>query len=133
MHFVVLFAAWLLPAVLFAIWLWTSPAASGIGTHEQLGLAPCRFRELFGFRCPGCGVTTSVSHFVHGAPLQALRTQPLGFVMGVLALSLPLLATWRSLRGADLVRDVLYLSRARFVIAMGVIVVGSWAYKLFAA
>ena len=89
MHLPVLVLAWLLPVALFAMRRLTTPATSGIGTHEQLGLAPCRFRELFGFRCPGCGVTTAVSHFAHGEPGLALATQPLGATPAALALLLP--------------------------------------------
>jgi hypothetical protein len=130
MHLPVLVLAWLLPLVLFAVRRFTTPATSGTGTHEQLGLAPCRFRELFGFRCPGCGVTTAVSHFAHGEPGLALATQPLGAILAAVALLLPLVATWRTLRGADLAADVVRLSRPRFVIAAGILVVGSWVYKL---
>lgn len=122
--------AWMFPVVLLVLRRFTSPAVEGTGTHEQLGLAACRFRELAGFACPGCGVTTSVSHFVHGAPLESLRVQPLGFVIAVLALALPVGATWRVLSGGDLGRDLAGGIAARFVIAAGVIVVGSWIYKL---
>lgn len=130
-HSVLLLMAWLLPVVLVAMRSLTSPVPSGFGTHEQLGLAPCRFRELLGFRCPGCGVTTSVSHFAHGALLESLRVQPLGFVLAVLALALPLVATQRVLVGADLGEEARVLLRAPFVITMGAVVLASWAYKLF--
>ena len=54
------------------------PSATGIGTHEQLGLPPCLFFKLTGVPCPSCGLTTS---FAHAARLQfydALVTQPFG-------------------------------------------------------
>lgn len=54
------------------------PSATGIGTHEQLGLPPCLFFKLTGLPCPSCGLTTS---FAHAARLQfydALVTQPFG-------------------------------------------------------
>ena len=129
-HFAVLGAAWGLPLVLVALSLWTTPEAAGTGTHEQLGLGACRFRGLFGIPCPGCGVTTSVSHFAHGELWLALATQPLGAVLGLLTVLLPLAATWRTLRGADLSQDVLRLTRPRFAIAAALLVVGAWIYKL---
>jgi len=129
-HLVVLGAAWSLPFVLLVLFFWTTPEAAGTGTHEQLGLGACRFRELFGIPCPGCGVTTSVSHFAHGEPWLALTTQPFGAVLGLLAFVLPLVATWRALRGADLSQDVLRLTRPRFAIAAALLIVGSWIYKL---
>lgn len=122
--------AWMFPVVLLLLRRFTTPAAEGTGTHEQLGLAACRFRELAGFVCPGCGVTTSVSHFVHGAPLESLRVQPLGFAIAVVALLLPIGATWHVVRGGDLGRNLEGGIGARFVIAGGVVVVGSWIYKL---
>jgi hypothetical protein len=42
------------------------PDARGHGTHEQLGLGPCSFASLTGWRCPGCGMTTSWSHMARG-------------------------------------------------------------------
>lgn len=122
--------AWMLPGVLWLLRRFTIPAGDGVGTHEQLGLAACRFREMAGFVCPGCGVTTSVSYFVHGAPMESLRTQPLGFSIAVLALIVPIGATWRVMRGGDLASDLGGGIAARFVIAGGVVVVGSWIYKL---
>ena len=34
----------------------------GIGTHTQLGMPPCMFREATGYPCMTCGMTTSFSH-----------------------------------------------------------------------
>ena len=42
--------------VVLAFFLRADPR--GFGTHEQLGLQPCMPMELWGFPCPGCGVTT---------------------------------------------------------------------------
>ena len=85
-----------------------TPDPDGYGTHEQLGLLPCSAPRWFGVPCPGCGVTTSVTWFVQGAPLRSLVVQPLGFSLalaGSLALPLALLATVRGIDlGASLVR-----------------------------
>ncbi|MGE0607773.1 MAG: hypothetical protein AB7O62_11835 [Pirellulales bacterium] len=35
------------------------PAEQGFDTHQQLGLAPCTSMQLFGKRCPSCGMTTA--------------------------------------------------------------------------
>lgn len=43
------------------------------GTHRQLGLPACTLQSLAGLPCPGCGMTTSVSLFVHGDPAAAWR------------------------------------------------------------
>lgn len=51
---------------------------SGHGTHRTLGLPPCLFLFLTGVLCPGCGLTTSFTHFVHGNLSQAFTAHPLG-------------------------------------------------------
>ncbi len=43
-----------------------SPEASGLGTHQQLGLPPCGFILAFGMPCPSCGMTTSWAWVTRG-------------------------------------------------------------------
>ncbi len=74
-----------------AAWLKPDPYGLGLGTHEQLGLPPCGFREYFGIRCPSCGMTTSWSYLVRGRVLSALASNTGGTLLGVLAL---LAAPW---------------------------------------
>lgn len=52
------------------------------GTHRQLGLAPCLMLSSFGFPCPSCGMTTSVSLLFHGEPRAACRANWAGVVVG---------------------------------------------------
>jgi hypothetical protein len=40
---------------------------SGYGTHTQLNLPSCGYLMRTGYPCPGCGVTTSLTHY---APFQ---------------------------------------------------------------
>jgi hypothetical protein len=55
-----------------------TPAASGVGTHTQLGLPPCGFLSLFQRPCPACGLTTSFAHLAHGSLHASLIAHPLG-------------------------------------------------------
>lgn len=55
-----------------------TPAASGLGTHQQLGLPPCPLHLFTGYPCPGCGLTTSVSHLLDGHWSAAIAAHPLG-------------------------------------------------------
>lgn len=73
-------AAWVV--LLLAISL--EPASDGLGTHEQLGLAPCTFHALTGKPCPGCGLTTAFTHMAHGQVVDAVIVQPFGAVLFVL-------------------------------------------------
>ncbi len=74
-----------------AAWLKPDPYGLGLGTHEQLGLPPCGFREYFGIRCPSCGMTTSWSYLVRGRVLSALASNTGGTLLGAIAM---LAAPW---------------------------------------
>ena len=59
------------------------PAAAGLGTHQQLGLAPCYFPEKFGFPCPACGMTTSWSYLMDANVVDSARVNLGGFLLAV--------------------------------------------------
>jgi hypothetical protein len=74
----------------FGIALLLDPDPRGYGTHQQLGLPPCTFRLLFGHPCPGCGMTTSFSHFVRGQFVNAVHANLAGTLLAsVCALLIP--------------------------------------------
>ncbi len=70
------------------------PDPRGHSTHTQLGLSECGFKTQFGVPCPACGMTTSVTHWFHGAPLDAVKTHPLGAFFA-LTVSMGFLWGWR--------------------------------------
>ncbi|MCB9914083.1 MAG: DUF2752 domain-containing protein [Planctomycetes bacterium] len=128
-HYVILALLWAGVAGMVALHFFASPAAAGYGTHEQLGLPPCRLMQWTGVPCPGCGVTTSVTHVVHGEPLEALRVQPFGLVTTVLW---PLAALWGlavHLRGGDLYAAFGRLKKPWLRVLLGVMA-ACWVYKL---
>lgn len=55
-----------------------TPSPTGLGTHQALGLPPCLFHALTGWACPSCGLTTSITHLIHGNLAAAFWTHPLG-------------------------------------------------------
>jgi len=72
----------------FGVWLFTTivgaalhPDPSGHGTHTQLGLPPCPSVILFNRPCPGCGLTTSFTAFIHGDWAFAFHAHPFGPIM----------------------------------------------------
>ncbi len=73
-----------------------APDSRGFGTHEQLGLPPCTFRQLTGYRCPSCGMTTSWSHLVRGRVGVAFRDNVGGALLGLVT---GLLAPWSLISG----------------------------------
>lgn len=53
------------------------------GTHEQLGLAACRFQLLTGKPCPSCGMTTAFSLLMHGDLPAAARANLAGLLLAL--------------------------------------------------
>ena len=105
------------------------PEASGYGTHEQLGLPPCRAIDWFGVPCPGCGVTTSVAWFAHGDLAQSFWTQPFGFLLALAAtLALPAALAW-TLARRDFASLVLALNTRRTWTIAIVLLAAAWVYK----
>jgi len=107
------------------------PDPRGYGTHEALGLTPCRLMQWTGVPCPGCGITTSVAHATRGEIWRSLVVQPFGLLT---AIALPLLSIWALLvhfRGGDLYATIAY-RRGSWIkwtlVLMGV----AWVYKLIA-
>ncbi|TWT56164.1 hypothetical protein CA85_45060 [Allorhodopirellula solitaria] len=88
-------AAAILALVLFTLLAMArslSPAAAGLGTHQQLGLPPCSMRVLFGLRCPACGMTTSWSHWTRGQWWPAAQANVGGVCLAFVALAVALVA-----------------------------------------
>ncbi len=79
-----LFAAGLISV--FALACRLQPDPRGFGTHLQLGLPPCQFKELTGLLCPHCGMTTSFSHVVRGEFFAAWSANPCGVLLASVSL-----------------------------------------------
>jgi hypothetical protein len=106
------------------------PEANGVGTHMQLGLAPCGLLRSAGIPCMSCGMTTAITHLVHGNVLQSFVVQPAGAIIGVLAAC----ATWAGAYvavtgrpGPDLMGRLPVLSGVFWLLGIGVV---AWGYKI---
>lgn len=75
------------------------PAAEGHGTHQQLGLPPCTFYVVFGWRCPTCGMTTSWAHLVRGQVVRAVEANLGGTLLAALAMIAVPWLLWSAARG----------------------------------
>lgn len=119
-------------AVGLALGMMLTPDPRGLGTHEALGLPPCAFRYVTGLPCPGCGMTTAVTHAAHGHFIRSFLTQPAGFVLGVaLWCTVPIMvyAGWRRLPVAAVVPRAPRHPWGWGVVAIPLLLV-AWAYKL---
>ena len=95
-----LFAASVACFALLGVAAWLDPAPQGIGTHTQLGIAPCSWPALMGIPCPSCGMTTAFAHAADGHFLDALRIQPGGLVLAILTAAVGLATLTGALTGS---------------------------------
>ncbi|MGH9833472.1 MAG: DUF2752 domain-containing protein [Blastocatellia bacterium] len=108
------------------------PSPKGVGTHTQMGLAPCPFLHFTGIPCPSCGWTTSVTHSARLHFYEAFITQPFGLIIffgAVLSIPLSLYLIhrripWSRLNGLLGRNFVIYALLALFLL--------SWLYKIAA-
>ena len=109
-----------------------TPAAKGVGTHQQLGLPPCTFLYLTGFPCAFCGMTTSWTHAAHGDVLSSIVTQPMGFVLFAVDLGLVVWLLGAAVAGRPGFRPeglLTWIPRWLWWSALAG-TLGAWAYKI---
>ncbi len=107
-----------------------TPNPSGIGTHEQLGLRPCDFKQRTGIACPTCGMTTSFACFVRGNWLASLYIQPMGAVLALGCGVMVWCGAYVAVTGRPLQR-LLRKGKARYYLA-GVLMLSvlAWGWKI---
>ncbi|MBN2432696.1 MAG: DUF2752 domain-containing protein [Acidobacteria bacterium] len=92
-------AGLLMVAVAIVTFRLLQPAPDGHGTHEQLGLPPCLFRQILSIdRCPSCGLTTAFVLAYQGDLSRALESNPLillWFPLHILAIPYLARLWWR--------------------------------------
>jgi hypothetical protein len=76
----------ILGLALLIIALQLDPSTDGAGTHQQLGLPVCSFIELWGVRCPSCGMTTAWALATRGEWHRALEANVGGYLLAIIAL-----------------------------------------------
>ena len=59
------------------------PSPNRLGTHMQLGFAPCRWITYLDIPCPTCGMTTAFANVTHGHLLAGFLSQPFGFLLAI--------------------------------------------------
>lgn len=82
-------------AILIIVAALLTPSPDGIGTHRGIGLPPCQWIQLFGIRCPACGMTTSWAWMTRGEISNAAYANPAGALLFVqAAITTIVLTTW---------------------------------------
>ncbi|HEX9981420.1 MAG TPA: DUF2752 domain-containing protein [Flavobacterium sp.] len=67
---------------------WLLFSISGFGTAGNF--TPCIFKTVTGYACPSCGSTRAAVWLFHGKILQSLMVNPLGLILVVMMIALPL-------------------------------------------
>jgi hypothetical protein len=122
-------------AGMLGVGLFLNPEPQGHGTHQQLGLQPCGWYQVWGFPCLTCGCTTAVSHFSHGHWVASFLTQPFGFVVALVALILVPLTGWGLATGKWKGPSMFWLNWywTYWVFGSVALLVVSWIYKIIIA
>ena len=83
---------------------YVTPAAEGLGTHQQLNLPACGILQRTGYPCPTCGMTTAFSYMVRGRVLQSFITQPAGALAAICCILAALTTGYITITGRRLER-----------------------------
>lgn len=115
---------------LLAVAAWLEPAAEGVGTHTQLGLAPCSFLLKTHIPCAACGMTTAFALAADGRLGRSFVTQPAGAALAVLTAVAALVSGYALLTGLPLAPVGRWLWRPAVLAFAGGGVVAAWIYKI---
>jgi hypothetical protein len=109
---------------------WLTPAASGHGTHGQLGLPPCGWVLAMGRPCPSCGMTTAFAHAADGELARAAWAQPAGMLLALLAAVVAWAAVEVAILGSNLSPIGARILSSRVLVAGGAVLLAAWIFKL---
>lgn len=103
---------------------------AGMGTHTQLGLAPCGFQAATGFPCATCGMTTAFTHAADGRLMAAFVTQPAGLALAILTAMVVIVSGWSLATAMPLAPLGRALWRPSVVVTLIALVLGGWLYTV---
>jgi len=109
---------------------WLTAAASGAGTHEQLGLPRCGFLAWFEIPCPACGLTTAFAHLARCEFVRAVQVHPLGVPLFFLTLALLPVSLWGIARRASIVQVVDRVEADRWALYLVLAALVVWGIRL---
>jgi hypothetical protein len=108
-----------------------TPNPTGDGTHEQLYLAPCGFKQATGYPCPTCGMTTAFAAMARFQVLDALRYQPFGAALFIGLILAAAGWAFTALTGRRWPSWIGYILQTRwFLYGALALALGSWGYKI---
>jgi hypothetical protein len=108
-----------------------NPAATGLGTHQQLRLQPCQFEIRTGLPCPTCGMTTSFAHFVRGNWAASFYVQPMGMLLAIISGMCFWAGLYIALSGRPAHRLLAIIPGRYYLFPLMAITVFAWAWKIW--
>jgi hypothetical protein len=106
------------------------PEPNGFGTHTQLGLPPCLFRQWAALPCPTCGLTTCFCLLAHGYLRAGMECHPVGALLFTLVcLSIPLCVVALA-AGLSPVRALTHLQARGVCVVLAVALLLQWFLNL---
>ena len=106
------------------------PDPSGVGTHTQLGVAPCTMMVLWGVPCPTCGMTTAFAYTVRGQWLAAIHAQPAGWLAAVATALFAGASGLTVVTGRKWVVNWYRVPPGHVALVVVAIVLSAWAYRI---
>jgi hypothetical protein len=131
--------AWLVVIALvlvggFALAVYLNPYKDGRvwyeGTHRQLGLPTCTFKEVTGLPCPVCGMTSSFALLVRGDVVNSLRANAAGTVLALLLLTVIPWSIVSALRGRWLFFQTVEWVLVRVIVGFMLFLLVRWGLVL---
>jgi hypothetical protein len=107
------------------------PVASGLGTHAELGLAPCGFLVRTGLPCLSCGMTTSLSWFVRGNLLASFYVQPMGCVLALATAMTFWIALYGAITAKPIGRVLAQVQVRYYIVPLLSLAILAWGWKMF--
>lgn len=120
-------------AAVLTVARWLTPDPSGVGTHQQLGMASCAVLERMAVPCPMCGMTTTFSLMAHFRPLSAVMNQPFGVVLFLITVVLAVVGLAELVRPGKLLRRLVLWTLDRDLALAGTLLammIAAWVYKI---
>ena len=114
---------------------WLSPDPAGVGTHIQLGLAPCGVMAWSGFPCPMCGMTTTFSLMANLRPIDAVLNQPFGVFLFAITVIVALVGAMEIVRPANRWDHFIQWTigkETKLITVFFISMIGAWVYKVMA-
>ncbi len=117
--------------VILAVAVYVKPDAKGYGSHTQLHLPACGFRERTGYPCPTCGMTTAFSLVVRGRILRAFEVQPAGTLLAIACVLIAGVAFYGGIWGRRVDPDkyfLFYITPEMLFVVVMLIILLSWGW-----